>query len=92
MENSKHSINTFKPRHDGYHVANNIWSLIFFNENFWISIQISQQFVPRDPIVSKWVLVQVMAWHQTDKEPLSKSMMAYLLMHIYNIQLQQWVN
>ena len=50
--------------------------LIFFNENFCILIQISLQFVPKDSIVSKSVLVQVMAWHQTGKKPLSKSMMA----------------
>ena len=36
-----------------------------------ISNQISQKFVPKDPIDSKSALVQVMAWHWTGNKSIS---------------------
>ena len=53
-----------------------IFKLIFLNENIWISIKISLKYVPMGPINNKPALVQVMAWHQTGVKPLSEPMMA----------------
>ena len=45
--------------------ADDIFKLIFLNENGWIPIQISLKFAPRNPIDNKPALVQVMAWSRT---------------------------
>ena len=54
---------------------------IFFNENVWISINISLKFVPKGPINNIPALVQIMAWRCLDDKPLSEPMMVSLLMH-----------
>ena len=46
------------------------------HEKFCILIQISQKFVPRDPIDNKSALVQEMAWCQTGDKPLPEPMLA----------------
>ena len=56
--------------------ADNIFKSIFFNENVWISIEISLKFAPKNPINNKSALVQVMAWHRTGDKPLPEAMMA----------------
>ena len=53
-----------------------IFKLIFLNENICISIKISPKYVPMGPIDNKPALVQVMAWHWTGDKPLSEPMMA----------------
>ena len=57
-------------------LADDIFKLIFLNENDRIPIQISLKFVPRDPIDNKPALVQVMAWRRTGDKPLTEPMMA----------------
>ena len=42
-----HILNTFRSRQNGYIFADNIFKLIFLNENVWISITISLKFVPK---------------------------------------------
>ena len=49
----------------------NIFEWIFWNENVWISINISLKFVPRGPINNIPTLLQVMAWRQPGDKPLS---------------------
>ena len=46
-----------------------------FREKFCILIQISLKSVPKGLIDNKPVLVQVMAWRQTDNKPLSEPML-----------------
>ena len=41
-----------------------ILTSIFFNENVWISIKISLQFVPRSPTINIPALVYIMARRQ----------------------------
>ena len=48
---------------------------IFVNENVWISIKISVNFVSKYPIYSKPTLVQLMAWCRTGNKPLPEPMM-----------------
>ena len=46
----------------------------FLNENVWIFIAISLEFVPQVRIDNKSALVEVMAWSQTGEIPKSESM------------------
>ena len=43
-------FNTLRPRQNGRHIADDILKFIFWNENFWIPIEISLKFVPKGPI------------------------------------------
>ena len=43
-------VNTLRPRQNGRHFADDIFKWIFLNENAWISIKISLEFVPKVPI------------------------------------------
>ena len=55
--------------------VDDIFKLIFLNENIRISIRISLKFGPRCSSASKTALVQVMAWHRTGDKPLSELML-----------------
>ena len=43
-------MNTLRLRQNGHHFSYNIFKWIFLNENIYISIDISLNFVPKDPI------------------------------------------
>ena len=64
------NINSSPPGQNGYHFTDNLFKLIFVNENVRISIWISLKFVPKGPIDNKSALVKVMAWCWTGGEPL----------------------
>ena len=57
-------------------LADNIFKLIFSNENDRIPIQILLKFVARSPIDNKPALVQVMAWRWIGDKPLSEPMLS----------------
>ena len=40
------SVDTWRPRQNGRHFADDIFKCIFLNENVWISLKISLKFVP----------------------------------------------
>ena len=61
------SVNTLRPRQDGRHFADDIFTCIFFNENCCILIKFS---LDNDPS-----LVQIMAWRRSGDKPLSEPMM-----------------
>ena len=44
------NLNTLRPRQNGRHLPDDIFKYIFLNENVWISIKISLQFVSKGPI------------------------------------------
>ena len=73
------------------HFPDDNYQRIFLNENVWISINISQKFVPMGPIHNIPTLVQVMAWRRPGDKPLSEPMMVRLLTHIF-VTWSQWVN
>ena len=54
-------FNTLWLRQNGRHFADDIFKCIFLNENVWILIKISLNFVPKDPINNIPALVQIMA-------------------------------
>ena len=68
------SVHTLRLRENGCHFADNILKYIFMNENLCILIPISLKFVPKRPVDSKSLLVQLMAWHRTGIKPLSELM------------------
>ena len=54
---------TLRPRKNGRHFADDIFKCIFLNENVWIPIKISLNFVPRVPINNIPALVQIIIWN-----------------------------
>ena len=79
---SYHLINTLRPRRNEQHFTDDIFKRIFFNENVWISIEISLKFVAKGPINNIPALVQIMAWRRSGNKPLSEPMMVSLPTHI----------
>ena len=84
-------IDILRPRQDGRHFPDDIFKSIFLNENVWISIKISLEFVPNWPINDIPALVQIMAWRRPGDKPLSETMMVSLPTHICVIW-PQWVD
>ena len=85
------SINTLRPRQHGRHFSDYTFKRIFLNENVWILIKISLNFVPKGSIDNILALVQIMAWRRPGDKPLSEPVMNCLLMHIC-VTRPQWVN
>ena len=83
-------VNTFRPRQNGRHFADDTFKRIFLNETFRIVTKISLKFVPKGPINNIPALVQIMAWRRSSEKPLSEPMMVRLLTHICVTQ-PQWV-
>ena len=83
-------LKTLRLRQNGRYFPDDIFKWIFFNENVWISINISLKFVPRGPINNIPTLVQVMAWCRPGDKPLSELMMVRLPTHIC-VTRPQWV-
>ena len=67
-------VNTWSPRQNGRHFADDIFDCIFWNENVWITIKISLNCVPKCPIKK--------AWRRSGDTPLSEPMTVSLLTHI----------
>ena len=83
-------LNTSRPIRNGQHFADDIFKRIFFNENVWISINISLTCAPKYPINNYPPLVQIMAWRRPGDKPLSEPMMASLPTYIC-VTRPQWV-
>ena len=84
------TFHTLRPRQNGRHFADDIFTWIFVNENIWILIKISLKFVPKGIINYIASLVQIMAWRRPGDKPLSEPLMVNLLTHIY-VTRPQWV-
>ena len=84
-------LTSLKPRRNRRHFADNIFKCIFLNENVWIALKISLEFVPKVRINNIPALVQIMAWRRPGDKPLSEPMMISLLTHIC-VTRPQWVN
>ena len=68
-------FNSLRPRRNRQHFTDDILTLIFFNEYFWISSKIELKFVSKDPINNNPALAQIMAWHNPSNKPLSEPVM-----------------
>ena len=75
----------------GRETMTDIFKHNFFNENVWILIAISLQFVLKGPVNNIPALVQIVAWCPPGDKPLSEPIMISLLTHIC-ITRPQWVN
>ena len=84
-------FNTLRPGQNRHHFPDDIFKLIFLNENVWISINISLKFVPKGPINNIPALVQIMAWRRLGDKSLSEPVMVSLLTHKW-VTRPQWVN
>ena len=84
-------LNTLRPRQDGRHFADDIFTCIFFNENCCILIKFSLKYVHEGPNDNNPALVQIMAWRRSGDKPLSEPMMVSLPTHIC-VTRPQWVN
>ena len=82
---------TSRPRHNEHNFPDDIFKSIFLNENAWISLNISLEFVPKVQINNIVALVQIMAWCQTGDKPLSEEMMAYVADSYIWVTRLQWV-
>ena len=72
-------------------LSDDIFKCIFWNENIWISVKISLNFVPYGSINNIPALVQIMTWRRPCDKPLSESMMVNLPTHLC-VTRPQWVN
>ena len=79
---SPRRFNTWRPRQNGRHFADDIFKCIFLNENIWTPVKVSLNFVPKGPINNIPSLVQIMAWRRSGDKPLSEPMMVGLTTHI----------
>ena len=75
-------FNPLRPRQNGRLFPDDIFKLVFLNENVCISIKMLLKFVPRVPINNIPALVQIMAWRRAGDKPLSEPMMVSLPTHI----------
>ena len=86
-----YTSNTLRPRQDGRHFADDIFTCIFFNENSCILIRISLKYVRKGLIDNNPTLVQIMAWRRSGDKPLSEPLMIISSTHIC-VARPQWVN
>ena len=84
-------INILRRRQNERHFADAIFKCISLNENVWIPIKISLNFVPKGQINNIPALVQIMAWCRPGDKPLSEPMMVSLTTYIC-VTRPQWVN
>ena len=79
---------TLRPRQNGRHFAGDIFKWIFLNENRWISIIISLELVPKDPINNVLSLVQIMVWRRSEdksSEPMNAMFIDAYMCHSASI-------
>ena len=70
-----HCLNTFRPRQNYRYFADDIFKCIFLNENVWISLKISLNYIPKVRINAILELVHIMAWRRPGDKSLSWAMM-----------------
>ena len=83
-------INTFGPRQNGHHFADDTFKRIFVNENVRISIKIYLKFVPKGSINNITALVQIMTWCRAGDKPLSEPKMVRCPTHI-SVTRPRWI-
>ena len=82
-------FNTLRPRQDGRHFADDIFTCIFFNGNCCILMKFSLKYIRKGPIDNNPALVQIMAGRRSGDKPLSEPMMVRL--PIICVTRPQWI-
>ena len=90
MVSSEIELNTLRPRQNGHHFPDDIFTCIFLTENWDNLIKISLKFVPKVLINNIPALIQIMAWRRPGDKPLSELMMVNSATHIC-VTWHQWV-
>ena len=85
------AVSSLRPTQNRRHFADDTLKCIFLNENVWIVLNISLEFVPKVRINNIPALVQIMAWRRPGDKPLSEPMIVRLPPHIC-VTRPQWVN
>ena len=75
-------VNTLRLTQNCCHFTDDGFKIIFFNENVWISLKISLNFVLKGQINNIPALVQIMTWRWPDAKPLSDQWLL-IYWHIY---------
>ena len=75
-------VDTFRPKQNGVYFVDDIFKLIFLNENVWISIPSSPKFVTEGPFNNIPALVEIIAWCRPGDKPLPGTIMLRLLTQI----------
>ena len=88
---SQPHVNTWRPKQNGRHFADDMFKCIFLNEIVWIPIEISLKFVTKGSINNNPPLFQIMDWRRPGDKPLSEPIMVSSLTHIC-VTRPQWVN
>ena len=83
-------LTTLRPRQNNRYFPDDIFKCIFLNENLWIWLKISLNFVPKVRISNIPALVHLMAWRRPGDKPLSEPMMVRSTTHIC-VTRPQWV-
>ena len=78
-------VNTLRPRQNGRDFSDDIFKCIFLNENVWILIKISLNFVPRGQLTIFQLRFILIALCRPSDKPLSEPMMINLLTHIASL-------
>ena len=81
------TVNPLRLKQNGRDFADGILKSIFFNEDVWILIEISLEFVPKCSINDIPALVQIMVWCRPGEKALSEPLVVILLMHIQYVSL-----
>ena len=79
---SESRFSTLRPKQHGCNFADDIFKRIFLNENVWMAIEISLNFIPKGPINYNPALAQIVVLCRPDDKPLSEIMMVILPTHI----------
>ena len=82
------NINILRPRQNERHFADSIFKCILLNENKWISLKVSLNFVPLAQINNIPTLVQVMAWRRPGTKPWWLVYWCVYMHHLASISLQ----
>ena len=91
LTSQKACIDKLRLRQNGHHFVD-VFKCIFFIENVWISLMITQTFVPKVWINNIPALVEIMAWCQPGDKPVSQPIVVSLLMHICVTHLNELVS
>ena len=82
---TENPVKTMRPRQNGRHFSDDIFKCIFLNENIWISIKMSLNFVSKGPNKKFPALIRIMARWRPDNKPLREPNMSHFTAtHMYH--------
>ena len=86
-----YALNKLRPRQDDRSFTDAILKMPFLNENVWISLKISLNYISKDPLNDISSLVWITAWRWPGDMTLSEPLAISLMRHIC-VTRPQWIN